>query len=82
VLVHEVYSTAGFQTRSPDWRRYHAFFHTSSEELAGIATRAGPGLLVLYHQLFWGTTPEALVEEIRRAGYAGRVVSGNDLDIY
>ena len=82
VLVHEVYSSAGFATRPAEWRRYHAYFHTSSEELAGIATRAGPGLLVLYHQLLWGTSPEALVEEIRRAGYGGRVVSGNDLDVF
>ncbi len=82
VLVHEVYSTAGFQTRPAEWRRYHARFHTSSAELAGIATRARPGLLVLTHQLLWGTTPEQLLEEIRRAGYAGRVVSANDLDVF
>jgi len=82
VLVHEVYSTAGFATRTPEWQRYHAHFHTSSEELAGVAARARPGVLVLYHQLLWGTTPEALVEEIRRAGYGGRIVSGNDLDVF
>jgi ribonuclease BN (tRNA processing enzyme) len=82
VLVHEVYSTAGFATRPAEWRRYHARFHTSSEELAQIATRARPGLLVLTHQLLWGTTPEQLLEEIRRAGYAGRVVSGKDLDVF
>jgi ribonuclease BN (tRNA processing enzyme) len=82
VLVHEVYSSAGFSTRPAAWRRYHAYFHTSSQELADIATRARPGLLVLYHQLLWGTSPEALLEEIRRAGYGGRVVSGNDLDVF
>ncbi len=81
VLVHEVYSTAGFARRPPEWQRYHSNFHTSSKELAEIASKAKPGLLVLYHQLLWGTTPEQLVEEVKQ-GYAGKVVSGNDLDAY
>jgi hypothetical protein len=29
--------------------------------------------------LLWGTTPEQLVEEVKQ-GYAGKVVSGNDLE--
>jgi ribonuclease BN (tRNA processing enzyme) len=81
ILVHEVYSTAGFATRPPEWQRYHHVYHTSSSELASIATRARPGLLVLTHQLFWGTTDEALVGEVRK-GYAGKVVSGRDLDVF
>jgi ribonuclease BN (tRNA processing enzyme) len=81
LLVHEVYSTAGFARRPPEWQRYHASFHTSSKELAAIATKAQPKLLVLYHQLFWGATPEQLVEEIRQR-YDGKVVSGNDLEVY
>jgi len=81
VLIHEVYSTAGFARRPPEWRRYHSNFHTSSKELAGIAAKAQPKLLVLYHQLLWGTTPDQLLAEIKE-GYSGVVVSGNDLDIY
>lgn len=81
VLIHEVYSKAGFATRPPEWQKYHSLFHTSSVELAEIATKARPGLLVLYHQLFWGTSADNLLKEIRE-GYTGRVVSGNDLDIY
>ncbi|MEK6325687.1 MAG: hypothetical protein AABN33_28940 [Acidobacteriota bacterium] len=46
-----------------------------------MATRARPGLLVLYHQLFWGTSEDDLLKEVR-AGYAGKVVSGSDLDVY
>ena len=34
VLVHEVYSTAGFKRRPVEWQKYHARYHTSSEELA------------------------------------------------
>ncbi|MFN0125003.1 MAG: MBL fold metallo-hydrolase [Blastocatellia bacterium] len=81
VLVHEVYSVAGFRRRPPAWQRYHAAYHTSAHELAAIATRARPGLLVLTHQLFWGTTEDELLQELRQ-GYNGRVVSGKDLDIY
>ena len=81
ILIHEVYSKAGFATRSPQWQRYHARFHTSSNELARVATTAHPGLLVLYHQLLWGTSPDDLVAEIRK-GYSGRVLSGNDLDVF
>ncbi len=81
VLVHEVYSQAGFERRPPEWQRYHASFHTSTVELAEIARQVQPKLLILTHQLFWGSTPEQLVGEIRRS-YDGDVRCGNDLDVY
>jgi len=81
VLIHEVYSTTGFARRPPEWQRYHSNFHTSSKELAVIAAKAQPKLLILYHQLLWGATPEQLLAEIKE-GYSGRVVSGHDLEIY
>jgi len=81
VLVHEVYSTEGFKRRPPEWQRYHARYHTSSVELAAIATRAKPKLLVLYHQLFWGTSEADLVKEVT-ALYNGKVISGKDLDVF
>ncbi|MCB0063536.1 MAG: GNAT family N-acetyltransferase [Caldilineaceae bacterium] len=79
LLIHEVYSAEGFERRPPEWQRYHAAVHTSTQELAALATIAQPGLLVLVHQLFWGVSEEALVAEIR-AAYAGPVISGHDLD--
>lgn len=81
ILIHEVYSQAGFRTRPPEWQKYHSAYHTSSAELAGIASKARPGLLVLYHQLFWGRTEQELLDEVKR-GYKGKVVSGHDLDVY
>ena len=81
VLIHEVYSQTGFATRPPEWQKYHSRYHTSSRELGELATKARPGLLILYHQLFWGTSEEDLVKEVR-AVYAGKVVSGRDLDVY
>jgi ribonuclease BN (tRNA processing enzyme) len=81
VLIHEVYSMAGFRTLTPAWQRYHAQVHTSSFELAQIASHARPGLLVLYHQLFWGVSERALLDEIAER-YDGPVVSGRDLDVF
>jgi ribonuclease BN (tRNA processing enzyme) len=81
VLVHEVYSEAGFAKRPPEWQAYHARYHTSSRQLGAIASRAQPGLLVLYHQLIWSSTEEELLKEVRSA-YDGKVVSAHDLDVY
>lgn len=81
VLIHEVYSQSGFDRREPQWQRYHSRFHTSTTELARIAETVQPRLLILYHQLLWGSTEGELLDEIRR-GYDGIVVSGRDLDVY
>jgi ribonuclease BN (tRNA processing enzyme) len=82
VLLHEVYSTTGFATRTPAWQSYHADAHTSTAELAALAGRARPRLLVLYHQLYWGTSDPDLLQELRAAGYTGPAVSASDLDRY
>jgi ribonuclease BN (tRNA processing enzyme) len=81
VLVHEVYSEAGFANRPKEWQAYHSRYHTSTRELGAIASRARPGLLVLYHQLIWNSTEEALVSEVRSV-YDGEVVSAHDLDVF
>jgi len=81
ILIHEVYSAISLETRAPEWRGYHSSVHTSSYELAKIASKAEPKLLVLYHQLSWNRTDDDLLEEIRE-GYDGEVVSGNDLDSF
>lgn len=81
VLIHEVYSTAGFATRPPEWQKYHSRYHTSSRELAELTAKARPRLLILYHQLFWGTSEADLLKEVR-SFYKGDVVSGRDLDVY
>lgn len=81
ILVHEVYSAERFQQRSGGWQGYHSKVHTSTTELAAIAKKACPKLLVLVHQLFWGTTEADLLVEIQ-ALYDGEVVSGQDLDIF
>ena len=81
VLVHEVRSEARLATRPAEWQAYHRAFHTSTAELAELATRARPKLLVLYHQLYWGATDDDLLREVR-ARYDGAVVSARDLGVY
>jgi len=80
ILVHEVYSAAGLAKRTPDWRRYHAAFHTSGADLGRLAAEVKPKKLVLYHQLPMGETEEEVLAEIRER-YAGEIVYGKDLDV-
>lgn len=79
ILIHEVYSDAGFATIPAARQPYHAQAHTSATQLGDIATRARPRLLVLYHQLFFGASDEQLLAEVR-ARFKGPVVSAHDLD--
>jgi len=76
-----VYSDAGFATRSEVWQKYHRANHTAASELGEIASQAKPGLLVLYHVLFWGSSEDTVLDEVR-ANYAGEVVMGHDLDVF
>jgi ribonuclease BN (tRNA processing enzyme) len=81
ILIHEVYDPEQLAKRTEPWKRYHSGSHTSATELADLATRAKPRLLVLYHQLYWGSTDDDLLRQVR-AGYSGTVVSAKDLDVY
>jgi ribonuclease BN (tRNA processing enzyme) len=86
VLIHEAYSMLTYNYVSPKYQEYRRKHHTSSRELAEIANKARPGLLILYHRANPGgvgrpNPEEALLEEIRQA-YGGKVVTGHDLDIF
>lgn len=81
VLIHEVYSNAGFARVPAARQTYHAHAHTSATELGEIATHANPKLLILTHQLFFGSSDETLLAEVR-SHFTGRVVSAKDLDVY
>jgi ribonuclease Z len=81
VLIHEVYSDTGFAALPALRKVYHAQAHTSATQLGDIATQAKPKLLILYHQLFFGSTDDTLLGEVR-SKFSGRVVSAKDLDVY
>ncbi len=92
VLIHEVY-TEGSTAKVPvEWQRYRRSYHTSSKELAEIANKAKPGILILYHRANPGCdqvgahcgnsgSEEELLGEIKQS-YSGRVVAAHDLDVY
>jgi ribonuclease Z len=81
ILIHEVYSVAGLNKRTPFWQDYHSSNHTSAHELGEMAQRVNPGLLVLSHMLFFGATEEALLAEVKEK-YSGKVVMASDLDVF
>jgi ribonuclease BN (tRNA processing enzyme) len=85
VLIHEAYSEAYQPADLANWVEYRGRYHTTTTQLAEIANRTQPRLLILYHR---GTGPrgreisdQQYVAEIRRT-YKGRVVVGQDLDVY
>ena len=86
VLIHEAYSMLTYDAVSPPYQRYRREHHTSSVELAELANKARPGLLIVYHRANPGgvgrpNPEEALIDEIRRT-YRGRVVTGHDLEVF
>lgn len=96
ILLHEVEYTGGIASREPKWQKYHREVHTLSVDLAQVAQKAQPKLLVTYHRIYHMNIQdntkdldaqmqqrcEAILQEIRDAGYTGKVVNGQDLDIF
>jgi hypothetical protein len=88
VLIHESYGMKTYNAVSADAQASPRRLHTSTMQLAELAGKAKPGLLILYHRSNLGgvlgevpNPEEAFLEEIR-SGYAGNVVVGHDLDIF
>jgi ribonuclease BN (tRNA processing enzyme) len=83
ILIHEVYTMKGHAAAAPSWQAYQLKYHTSSKQLAELAAKARPKLLILYHQiyLFNTSTRDDLLQEMRDA-YTGLFVSGLDLEVY
>ncbi len=93
VLIAEAYTLTSFEMVPPQWQQYRRAFHPSSRELADVANRAQPAMLVLYHvgnagcdQVGTQACRDAgsemqLLAEIRRL-YKGKVVAAHDLDVY
>ena len=81
ILVHEVISDKAIADRSEFWRQYHSASHTTASRLAEVARKTRPGVLVLYHMLFFGTSAENLLEEVK-SGYDGDVILAQDLQMF
>ena len=88
ILVHEV-MTHDWLSRRPDFTEYQRRYHTTTTQLAELARKAKPKLLVLYHaSISWRpvvdsqrSRPEVLLAEMI-SRYDGHVVVGRDLDVY
>jgi len=81
VLIHEVQSTTYNVETIPDWPAYRARYHTTTDQLADIANRTKPGLLIVYHNAANEPGLQEILRQIQRT-YHGRVVIGHDLDVF
>jgi ribonuclease Z len=79
VLIHEAHTPAWLATRPETFQRFSAKYHTTTPELAELASKAKPRLLILYH--YNGVSPEDLMNDML-AHYPGHFVVGRDLDVY
>lgn len=93
ILIAEAYTQVSFDLTSAHWQKYRRAYHTSTRELADMATRAKPGLLVLTHRANPGCdqsqaagcreagSEEQTLREMKQY-YSGKVVAGHDLDVF
>jgi ribonuclease BN (tRNA processing enzyme) len=79
VLIHEAITPAWVATRPDRFQRFAAKFHTTTTQLAELATKAKPKLLVLYH--YSSLSEEELLGEML-AHYPGHFIIGQDLGVY
>ena len=89
MLIHEVNTLESLARRDARFQAFAAKYHTSTEQLAELAAKAKPKLLVLYHHsiaLRPGVTPTAsMPDQLQReigAKYSGQFAIGRDLDVY
>jgi len=91
LLIHEVYSAKGVQSRTPKWYQYHTSVHTSEVELAALVKKVQPKTLILTHQLWMLGENESGLEaaKLKREAemianiaseYGGQIISARDLD--
>ena len=78
ILVHEVFSSEGFKTKTDDWKIYHEAHHTSSIDLGLLAAKIQPSKLVLSHILFWGASDESVIDDVK-ANFSGDIILATDL---
>jgi ribonuclease BN (tRNA processing enzyme) len=50
VLIHEAYSEEYLPPAVPNWREYRSKYHTTTTQLAEIANKTQPRLLIVYHR--------------------------------
>ena len=85
VLIHEAYSDTYRPADMANWLDYRSRYHTTTSQLAQIAAKTNPALLIIHHRgvgLGDREISEAqYIAEVHK-GWSGRVVVGHDLDVY
>ena len=76
-LIHEIYSQKGFNNKTPDWQKYHQAHHTGPREVAEIANLLQPKSLILSHILFWGSSEQEILDEVKTF-YSGKIIVAED----
>ena len=76
-LIHEIYSQKGFNNKTPDWQKYHQAHHTGPKEVAEIANLLQPKSLILSHILFWGSSEQEILDEVKTF-YSGKIIVAED----
>lgn len=92
LLIHEVYTDGSTKKVPLEWQKYRRSYHTSTKELAEIANKTKPGILLLYHRANPGCdqvgahcgdsgSEQEMLGEIAQT-YKGKIAAAHDLDIY
>jgi ribonuclease BN (tRNA processing enzyme) len=79
VLIHEAQTPGWLATRPEAFKSFAGKYHTTTAQLADLAQRAKPKLLILYH--YSGISNVEIFDEMQSL-YPGHFVIGRDLDIY
>src|SRR5215471_7353301 len=77
VLIHEGIALSWLATRPSTFQGFASKYHTTTAQLAELAAKAKPKLLIVYH-----TDEPDQVLRVMLERYSGHVVVGRDLDIY
>jgi ribonuclease BN (tRNA processing enzyme) len=77
VLIHEGIALSWLATRPSTFQAFAAKYHTTTPQLAELAGKAKPKLLIVYHT----DEPDQVLHEMLER-YPGHVVVAHDLDIY
>src|SRR5215467_1267289 len=77
VLIHEGIALSWLATRPSTFQGFASKYHTTTAQLAELAAKAKPNLLIVYHT----DEPDQVLREMLER-YPGHVVVARDLDIY
>jgi len=77
VLIHEAVDLVTLSKQTTTFQTFAGKYHTTTPQLAELAAKAKPRLLIVYHT---GSNEQVLREMFDH--YPGHVVVGRDLDVY